>query len=109
MTDAEETLVGFVTAQYNKLKKELNLEMDSNEDVKAVIAQIDELFETFKNPDSKHDAIVEQLVELQAAYNSLGLAAGDYPRYATASDNLKTIMAALKEEEVGEEEEEEEE
>ena len=109
MTDAEETLVGFVTARYNKLKKELNPETDSNEAVNAVILLIEALFETFKNSDSKHEAIVKKLAELQAAYTELNLNPGEYSRYANASANLKIIADELKEKEKEQEQEEEEE
>lgn len=98
MADAEETLVGFVTARYNKLISELT--DDHEQKSKAVIVLINALFETFKNTDSKHDAIVEKLAELQKAYIELesSLDLNDYPRYANASANLKTIMAELKDE-----------
>ena len=102
MTDAEETLVGFVTAQYNKLKKELNPETDSNEDVKAVIVLINALFETFKNTDSKHDAIVNQLKAIQKEY--VNLDPTEYPRHKNAVAGLNAIVDELKEKDVGGEE-----
>ena len=105
MADAEETLVGFVTAQYNKLKKELNPETDSNEDV---ILLIDTLFQTFKKSDSTHEAIVEKLAELQKAYTNLNLVTDEYPHHKNAANQLDAIMTALKDEKgAGEEEGEE--
>ena len=104
MADAEETLVGFVTAQYNKLKKELNPETDSNEDVKAVIVIINALFETFKNTDSKHDTVVAQLKAIQKKYD-VNLNTDEYPHHKNALANLNAIMAALKEKEKEKEEE----
>lgn len=103
MTDAEETLVGFVTARYDKLKKELNPETDSNEAVNAVILLIDALFKTFKKSDSNHAAIVEKLVELQVAYNKLNLNPGEYPHNKNALAGLNAIVDELKEKEKEEE------
>jgi hypothetical protein len=104
MTDAEETLVGFVTAQYNKLISELT--DDHDEKSKDVIVLINALFEAFKNTDSKHDAIVNQLKAIQKEYVKLDPT--EYPRHKNAVAGLNAIVDELKEEEgAGEEEGEE--
>lgn len=99
MTDAEESLVGFVTAQYNKLKNQANdTSTPSKEDIKAVIVRIDKLLETFKNPDSKHDAIVAQLKEFRNGYD-VNLNPTEYPHHKNALAGLNAIVDELKEEE----------
>ena len=102
MTDAEETLVGFVTKKYTELRPTVASDTTPKAiSVKLgpVVILIETLFATFKNTDITHDAIVDQLKVLQTAYASLELDPGDYPRYANASANLNTIVDALKEEE----------
>jgi alcohol dehydrogenase class IV len=118
MADAvPDTVSEFVKSRYPDLKKEAETDNNSsNEKITAFISLIDKLFNTFKTPDSTHDAIVDQLNAIQIAYASLELDASDYPRYETAAASLNTIVDALKgagegegeggQEEGGEEEEE---
>jgi hypothetical protein len=101
---ADSELLAFVETHYAALNAEAekdNTDPSKQVEIKNVITSIEKLFETFKNSDSKHDTIVGQLKGLQAAYITLKLDEDDYPRYATASANLKTIMAGLKEEGAG--------
>jgi len=100
MADTEETLIEFVTNKYTELLSSVKTDDDK---IEPVVTLIEKLFETFKNTDSKHDTIVDQLKGLQTAYASLELDASDYPRYAAAVASLYTI-AALKEKGTGEEE-----
>jgi hypothetical protein len=95
MADTKETLIDFVTTNYTSLLS--SVKKTDDDEINKVIVLIDELFKTFKKPDSKHDEIVSQLKGLQDAYAGLRLNKGDYPRYAAAPANLTTIVVALKE------------
>ncbi len=98
------SLVEFVTTNYTSLLSSVasdNAPADISVKLGPVVTLIETLFATFKTLDSTHDVIVDQLKDLQTAYAGLELNKGDYPRYAAASDNLKRIVVALKEDDAG--------
>lgn len=109
VTAETNSLTDFVITNYTSLLSSVKTSVktdDDDDEINKVILLIEKLFETFKKLDS-HDAIVDQVLELQAAYITLDLDLNDYPRYAAASANLKTIVVALKEDDAGSKVEEE--
>ena len=104
---ADSELLAFVQTHYDDLKAEAekdNTDPSKQVEIKNVITSIDALFSTIKKDGVTHEEIVKQLQEIKKQYSALKLDEADpaYTRYKEADENLKTIMAGLKEEGAGE-------
>jgi hypothetical protein len=89
-----ETLIDFVTTNYTRLLPSVKTD---DKKINEVIHLIEKLFKTFKTPDSKHDAIVDQLAKLQAAHTALDLDPTEYPHHNNALVGLNAIVDELEE------------
>jgi hypothetical protein len=110
-TTADSELLAFVQRHYDNLKDEAEKDntdttTQNQAEIKKVITSIEKLFGIIKNDGVTHEEIVKQLQEIKKQYSNLKLYDMYYTRYKEADENLKTIMAGLKEEEEEEEEEE---
>ena len=99
-TTADSELLAFVETHYKELKEQAEKDnTDSKQaEITNVITSIETLFNTIKKDGVTHDEIVKQLQEIKKKYSGLNLDNAEYTRYKVADENLKTIMAGLKEE-----------